>query len=166
MSAYTLSVYLHILAATGWIGSMLFFPAVIVPTLRNPEIKERLPALPRIVGTYYARFAWICLLVLIITGTTNLYFKNIGWALLSEPKFWQVGFGRILFWKLLFVVFATVATVVHHLLIGPRQFAAQENDPERRARLHKRASRLGRLISLLSLVILYYAVALVRGMPG
>jgi hypothetical protein len=34
---YTISVYLHVVAACAWVGSMLFFSIVVVPVLRHQD---------------------------------------------------------------------------------------------------------------------------------
>ncbi len=147
MTLYFLSVYLHVTAACAWIGSMFFFAAVVVPALRNRELAEHAPLVVRIVGKYYGRFGWVTLAVLLVTGCTNLWARGITWGQLSDGTFWNSGFGLALGHKLVFVAAVIVATAAHHVVQGSR----------------KRASSLGRVTLLLSLVIVYYAVSMVRG---
>lgn len=166
MSAYAISVFLHILAAAAWIGSMIFFAAVVVPVVRRPETKAKDPGLIRVFGARYRVLGWISLGTLIFTGTTNLYLRGIGWTAMTTPGFWSVGFGRVLGWKLALVGVVFVATVGHDLMAGRRQLDAIENDPAAAERFRRKASVLGRVVMLLSLVIVYLAVALVRGSFG
>ena len=115
---YIMSVWLHVVAATAWIGSMLFFAAVIVPAMRDPVAMAGAPALLRIVGRRYRVFGWSSLGVLIVTGVTNLYFRGIRWSMLSESTFWSTEFGRALGWKLLFVALVLCATSAHDVWMG------------------------------------------------
>ena len=58
---YTISVYLHILAACAWIGAMLFFVWVVVPWLRDPRTAKSVPLFLQIAGTRYRYFGWVSL---------------------------------------------------------------------------------------------------------
>jgi uncharacterized membrane protein len=147
MTLYFFSVYLHVVAACAWIGSMLFFAAVVVPALRNRDMTAHAALVTRIVGKHYGTFGWVSLAVLVATGCTNLWARGICWAQLTTREFWQSGFGLALGHKLVFVAAVIVATAAHYLVQGSR----------------KRASWLGRVTLLLSLVVVYYALALVRG---
>jgi uncharacterized membrane protein len=144
---YAASVWIHVVAATAWVGSMIFFSAVVVPVLRRGELRDAAPALVARVGNRYRRFGWIALAVLLLTGASNLYFRGIGFHLLASSDFWQTSFGRALGWKLGFVAVVLVLTGAHG--VGAR---------DRRV-----ASWLGRALLLASLAILYFATALVRG---
>jgi len=137
---YIVSVWVHVMAATAWVGSMLFFAAVAVPVMRAPEA---LPLL-RIVGRRYRVFGWIALGTLLVTGVSNLYFRGIRWALLTDRAFWSTEFGHALAWKLVFVGLVVGATLAHDAW---------------------RSALLGRATLLLSLVVLFFAVQLVRGGP-
>lgn len=151
MTAYLVSVWLHILAAAAWIGSMIFFAAVIVPVLRNPALRTHATQIVHAVGKRYRIFGWISLALLLITGLANLHFRGIGGALLSDANFWSAGFGRLLAYKLGLVGVVLVVTLVHELLAS---------------RLHgsrRVASMLGRFTLLVSIVIAFVAVAMVRG---
>lgn len=166
MAAYTISIFLHILAATAWIGSMIFFATVVVPVLRRPEMKTSAPALLRVLGARFRVLGWISLGTLLMTGATNLYLRGITLAVLMVPAFWSSGFGRVLGWKLGTVGLVIVATIGHELMAGQRQLDTMERDPAAGERFRRRASLLGRVVMLLSLVILFFAVALVRGSLG
>lgn len=108
---------------------------------------------------------WIALATLAGTGILNLRFRDIDWPVLSDSKFWATGFGRTLVWKLGLVVLVLIAAGAHDLLIGRRAIEALERAPDssKAKRTRRLASWLGRLTLLLSLAILFFAVALVRG---
>lgn len=144
MTFYVLSVWLHVLAATIWIGSMVFFAIVIVPVLRRENASPLI--LP--MGKRFGVLGRITLTTLILTGALNLHLRGITWANLGSHDFWSQDFGRMLAWKLLFVVLVVAATAFHDV---------------RSARSPRVASAIGRFMLLASLVILFFAVAMVRG---
>lgn len=145
---YALSVWLHVVAATAWVGSMIFFAAVAVPVLRRDDLRDAAPRLVALLGARFRVLGWIALGVLILTGIGNLYFRGIGWSLLATRDFWSTAFGRALAWKLALVALVLVATASHDALSG---------------RGRRTASWLGRSVLIASLAILYFATALVRG---
>ena len=77
---YTLSVFVHVLAACAWIGGMIFFGAVIVPVVRRPEYAGLFPDLVRRVGARFRVLGWVCLVVLVGTGIANLAVRGFGVA--------------------------------------------------------------------------------------
>jgi uncharacterized membrane protein len=165
---YTLSVFVHVVAACAWIGAMIFFSAVVVPVVRRPEFSGVFASIVRLVGARYRVLGWVCVIVLVATGITNLAVRGFGVAELTSAAFWHTEFGRTLAYKLIFVLLIVLATASHDVLFGARAMEKIRRDPTspaaRRARLA--ASWLGRATLLLSLVVLLFAVWLVRGMPG
>lgn len=144
---YTISAYLHILAACAWLGAMLFFALVIVPWLRDSRSAQHVPLFLQIAGTRYRYFGWISLGLLCLTGFSSLLLRGISPEILISPAFWSAGFGKILFYKLIFVVFVIIFTIIHDLLSGKSR---------------KQASWIGRCTLLLTLAVLYCAVSLTR----
>ncbi len=167
MGLYTATVWIHLVAATAWIGSMIFFAAVVVPVLRRPERRAEAPAILQALGVRFRVFGWVSLGVLVATGLGNLAFHGVGWTALADADFRQTSFGRALVWKLVLVALVILVTAAHDLLVGKRAMQRLARDPTSRAALRARrtASWLGRTTLLLSLAVLYFAVALVRGMP-
>jgi uncharacterized membrane protein len=148
MTLYLLCVWLHIVAATVWVGSMVFFAAAVVPAIRRPELREQAPTIVHLIGGGFRLVGVPSLVVLIVTGILNLHFRGIGWSLLASDDFWMTtAFGRALAWKLGLVTLVTIGTIAHDFLTDNRRVA----------------SVLGRLLLLASLAILFFAVALVRG---
>lgn len=162
---FVVLVWLHIVAATAWVGSMIFFAAVAVPVLRKPEVRAAAPRLIRLLGARFRVLGWVSLSVLIVTGITNLVARGIGWTTLGDATFWGTSFGRSLAYKLGLVAFVLVATVAHELLAGRRALDTLERDPTSPEAVRTRlvASWLGRAVMLASLAILFFATTLVRG---
>jgi putative copper resistance protein D len=165
VSVYAFSVWLHVVAAATWVGSMIFFTAVAVPVLRRKELRDAAPGLMRLLGVRFRVLGWIALGILVATGATNLYFRGVGWSLLFNRVFWSTPFGSALGWKLVFVAFVVVATAAHDVLAGRNALAALEREPSspQGVRARRIASWLGRAVLLASLAILFFATALVRG---
>ena len=158
-------VWLHVLAAAIWVGGMLFLALVLVPVVRREEYREHAPRLVHLTGTRFSRVGWVCLLVLVASGFTNLWFRGIGWAALTNVGFWTTPFGLVLALKLLLVAAVLGLSAWHDFGVGPRATAAWQADPgsAEAIRLRRLASWFGRLNLLLALVVLGLAAALVRG---
>jgi hypothetical protein len=153
MSAlYTLSVWVHVLAACAWVGSMIFFATAVVPVVRRPEFGDVSARMVRELGARFRVVGWTSLLVLVATGVANLTFAGIGPAQLTSTAFWSAGFGRTLAFKLSAVLLVVIVTAVHDALSTKRD-------------ARRVASWLGRVVLVLSVVVVLLAVWLVRGMP-
>jgi putative copper export protein len=150
---YLASVYVHIVAACAWIGSMLFFSLVVVPVIRRPEHVATAGPLVRMVGLRYRGFGWVCIGTLLVTGVINVWLRGVGLGALLSGPFWANGFGRALAYKLTGVLVVLGLTGAHDLLSLRPQAG-------RRA-----ASWLGRVTLLASLLVVLFATWLVRGMP-
>lgn len=161
---YVFSVWLHILAASVWLGGMVFFAAVIVPVMRNDALREKVGALVHELGVRFRTVGWTCLVLLLVTGLYNLHYRGLLDDLLTT-SFWGTSFGQILAIKL--VLFGVVLTIsgVHDFFIGPRATELLQKDPNdpRAQRMRKAASRFGRANLLLGLAVVALAVTLVRG---
>ena len=167
MSLYLFSVWLHVAAATAWIGSMLFFAFVVVPAMRVPEAAAGAHALLVALGRRYRVFGWSSLAVLFVTGVANLFLRGIGWSLLASRAFWSSDFGRALGIKLAVVALVIAATTAHDVWTGTdaaKAARANRGSPAARG-YRRRASLLGRSTLVLSLIALFFAVTLVRGAP-
>jgi putative copper resistance protein D len=167
MWAYTLCVWVHVIAATAWVGSMIFFAVVVVPVLRRPDLRATAPALIRSMGARFRALGWVSLGVLVVTGVLQLGFRGIGLADFAKPEFRASAFGRALDYKLALVALVLLVSLAHDALSGKRALEIMEREPgsARALRTRRAASWIGRATMLLSLAVLYFAVALVRGMP-
>lgn len=164
---YIITVWVHILAAAVWVGSMVFFAAVLVPVIRHPDYRASAGDLVHRTGVRYRVVGWAALLTLLASGTYLLVHREIGFGELFDPLFYATSFGRTLAAKLLVVAAIFVATLVHDLSMGPRAtrlLRERPNDP-RAIRVRLMARWWGRANLLLALVVLLLAVMLVRGAP-
>lgn len=54
MTLYTTSVIVHVVAACTWVGALIFFAAVVVPTVRREEYAPVRAQLVRTLGPAFA----------------------------------------------------------------------------------------------------------------
>jgi putative copper export protein len=94
----TIRLYIHVLAATVWVGGQLTL-AGLVPGLR--ALGEDLP---RTVARRFNRIAWPAFGVLVITGIWNVLTLN--------PR-WDTAYGRTVMVKVLVVTVAGVGAFLH-----------------------------------------------------
>ena len=162
---YLISVWLHILAAAIWIGSMVFVAAVLVPVLRHRDFTQVRARLLQRSGRGFRWLGWSVLATLLVTGLVNLAYRGYSWSALWSMAPWSNTWGRIMGWKLGFVSVLLLVNVFHDALVGPRAAGLLEARPAsaEALRARKLAAWLGRLELLLSLIILALAVMLVRG---
>ena len=163
---YVASVWLHILAATTWIGGMFFLVLVVVPWLRRQD-RAQAAKLMRETGTRFRSVGWACFGILIVTGTFNLYARGVRLGDFTSAEWLLSPFGKAVSIKLLIFAVVLGLSVFHDFVLGPRATRAVEGDPSSAdaLALRKLASWMGRANVLLALAIVWFAVIIVRGWP-
>lgn len=163
---YLVSVWIHVLAATVWIGGMLFLVLVVVPWLRKGKRPDAAIFL-RETGTRFRNVAWICFAVLFVTGTFNLWVRGVRLSDFGRAEWLLSPFGKTVVVKLAVFLVVMLISAVHDFIVGPRAtaaIAANPRSPEAQIE-RRRASALGRINVLLALVLVAAGVMLVRGVP-
>lgn len=165
-TAYVVSVFVHILAATTWLGGMLFVLLVVVPWLRRSE-RAQAARLMGALGLRFRTIEWVSFALLLVTGTFNSWVRGVRLADLVDPRWLGSPFGQALAWKLGLCVVVLAVSAVHDFVHGPAATSVTERDPSSplSERLRARASLLGRVNLLLGLAIVFLAGVLVRGWP-
>ena len=163
---FVVSMWIHLLTAMVWIGGLAFIAMVLVPTLRDPALRPQAIALLRTTGKKFQRIAYVSFVVLAVTGVTNLYLKA-GGSLALVVATLSTSYGRVLIVKVVLVLVIVVLALYHDFVVGPAAARALEADPTSATALglRRRASWLGRVNTLLSLVVMTLALLLVRGVP-
>jgi len=141
---YLASVWLHIIAAMTWTGSMVAFVVLVMPFFRTRPEAERARFLEWF-GPRFEAVSWSCLAVLVITGTFNLWSRGVQPADFLRPEWRATSFGHTLIWKLSLVAVVTLLSAAHARLQSKSQ-----------------ARWLGRSLLVIGLVIVALAVMLVR----
>ncbi len=114
--------WIHILAATIWVGPQVFFFVAAVPALRTVEDTQVRARAMRVLTTRYSYLAWGALAVLVITGIANLYEHD-----LDVGTLFDLNFGIIFQVKMTLLIATVVLTAVHSFIIGPRLLNMQES---------------------------------------
>lgn len=166
---YLTSVWIHILAATVWIGGIFFLVLVVVPWLRRDGTGAvDAGAFLRETGERFRNVGWTCFALLLVTGTFNLWVRGVRLGNLASVEWWTSPFGSAVGLKLAGFAVVLGVSAIHDFVIGPRATEAIQRDSgsNEAAALRRRASRLGRLNGVLALVLVALGVVLVRGWPG
>jgi len=159
-----LVVWLHVVAAAVWLGSMVFLALGVLPVLRRPEYRTVYGPILHAVGLRVRWIGWAALFVLVLTGLHNLAALGVvGYHVVSDQM--AGPFARALAWKLGLIGGIVGLNLLHDLWLGPRVTRAWQTDLKdpslRWVRLA--AAWIGRLVVLLTLAVFYLSVTLTRG---
>jgi putative copper export protein len=94
----TVRLYIHVLAATVWVGGQLTLAGVV------PGLRALGEDAPRTVARRFNRIAWPAFGVLVITGI---------WNVLTLSPQWDTAYGRTVMVKVLVVAVAGVTAFLH-----------------------------------------------------
>jgi putative copper export protein len=119
---YFLSVWIHIIAATIWVGGMLFLVLVVVPWLRRGDPASAGKML-RETGARFRNVGWVCFGLLLLTGTFNLWVRGVRLPDFTRTEWLSSGFGGTVVAKLALFAGVLVVSVVHDFFVGPRATA-------------------------------------------
>lgn len=163
MSLYFINVTVHVFAAILWLGGMFFLAVVGAPVLRSVEPAELRALLFRRLGEQFRTVGWIAILVLIITGTLNLWFRGmLSLDVLGSADYWGTRYGRALAWKVGAVTAMLIVQAVHDFSVGPAASRLTPGSAEALA-TRRRAALLARLSAVLGIIVVIAAVRLARG---
>ncbi|GBC98453.1 hypothetical protein HRbin17_00965 [bacterium HR17] len=166
-SLYFLAVWLHVLAATVWVGGMLFLSFVVIPTLRHPEVQPHRVKLLSLMAVRFRVIGWIALTTLLITGLFNVAARGFTVRDAFTGLLWEGEFGQTLAEKLTTFAVIVLLSAAHDFWVGPKATAsAQQGNPSADLeRWRKAAAWLGRINVALALLMVAFGVMLVRGRP-
>jgi len=146
-----ISLFFHLVAAIFWIGGMLFLSLIIAPFLMTIDPNERRKVY-RFVGQRYRKFAWVAIVILLVTGPLNLYLMNIPFSSIVSPS---SPHGMAFLVKIILVAIVVIISLIHDFYIGPK------------ARTDRRYSSyarfLGRINLFIALSVVLFAVLLRLG---
>ncbi len=152
-------VWIHLIAATFWVGGMLFLSLVAVPLLKKaPD-----PALAQREFINLARrfrmLVWVALSILLLTGSFLLpNVTDISIPFLEWPS--------VVLSKLSLVAMLIFMSLAHDRYIGPKVRTLKRKPTNELALVDKILLRLspliGRLTMILGLAVLFAAILMVR----
>lgn len=143
--------WLHIFAATVWVGPQVFLAAVAIPAVRTvADVKER-ARLMRLITTRFGYLAWAAMAVLVITGIGNVFEEE------DRDFLFDHHWGTIFEVKMTLVIATVVLTALHSFVIGPRMLAMQESvtDESQIASMRRTSIVISSVNGLLALGILF-----------
>ncbi len=146
--AEAVNPWLHILAATIWVGPQFMLFIAAVPAIRTVEDAQARARAMRVLTTRFGWLAWGAMAVLIITGIGNLYEHDVPIDVLFERNF-----GVIFQVKMTLLIIVIALTALHSFVIGPRvarlqETAASEAEVASARRLSMLVSGVALLVSL------------------
>jgi copper resistance protein D len=149
---YHISVWLHIIGVSFWIGGMLFLPMVLLPSIKDhPDRRNLLME----TGLRFRFFGYIILSLLLLTGISNMFLRGVDvtWRFLVVSRY-----GKLVLVKLaLFLSMITVSLI--HDVQARKRLATEEE--KRKFKIIALWS--GRILLIVSLVMAYIGVVLSRG---
>jgi putative copper export protein len=149
---YHISVWLHIIGVSFWIGGMLFLPMVLLPAIKNhPDRRNLLMQ----TGLKFRFFSYIVLGLLLVTGISNMFLRGIdvSWKFLYESRY-----GHLVITKFIFFLSILAVSLVHDVQAKKRLSTDEE---KRKFKIIAQWS--GRILLIISLVTAFIGVVLSRG---
>lgn len=163
MTGYTFVLWIHLLAATAWVGPQVFLFLVAIPAIRSiDQAPLRVRAL-EVLTSRYNTLAWGAMALLIVSGilTAGDRLQTIG-----DP--FSLRYGWLLLGKVILVGLAVALSAWHSFYLGPRlldlQRAAITAGPrvERQLWMLRRQSLAVSALNLSIAIIILLIVAVLR----
>ncbi len=157
-----LLTWVHLVAASIWVGGSIFLGVVLSPALRGamPDVAERM-RLIILVGKRFNKIAVPSLAILIATGLYNSH------ALLANPHFLgTTGYGMNLAVKIGLVLLLVAVYVAHVLTVRgdvEERIVAGTMRPAELQSLRRRVIILGEATVVISVAILFFAAMMDSG---
>jgi len=112
ITAWSIVRFLHIVAATVWVGGQLMLSGVVIPAARQQlDPVQRGPLIHTVARRYAAVSNFVVLPLALATGLGLLYHRGVRFNFLNSP-----GYGRLLTIKLALVLISVVLSIVHGIL--------------------------------------------------
>jgi putative copper export protein len=149
---YHISVWLHIIGVSFWIGGMLFLPMVLLPAIKDhPDRRNLLMT----TGLKFRFAGYIVLSLLLVTGILNMYLRGIdvSWKFLVISRY-----GKLVITKIVLFLLILAVSLVHDVQARKRLLSEEE-----KMRFKVIARWSGRILLLISLTMAFIGVVLSRG---
>jgi uncharacterized membrane protein len=114
--------WIHIVAATIWVGPQVFLFVAAVPAVRTIEDMKVRANVMRVLTKRFNYLAWGALTVLVITGIANLYEHD-----LDVDQLFDLNFGVVFQVKMTLLIVTVLLTGLHAHMLGPRLLNLQES---------------------------------------
>lgn len=157
-----LLTWVHLVAASIWVGGAIFLGVVLSPALRSamPDVEARM-RLIILVGRRFNKIAVPSLVILMATGLYNSHLLLANYHLLGESSY-----GIYLVIKMTLVAILVVVYMIHVRIIRKdvEESVVNKTMPSEELRsLRKRVIILGEVTVVLSVAILFFAALMDAG---
>jgi len=140
------------IAAMLWVGGMLFFSFVLIPSLKRGLTDGLRADLVSRVGKRFRVVGWISLVVILLSGVLRFYQEGRPLSVYSAAF-------KI---KLVLVLIMVLFTLLHDLVLGPKSVALSRSGLA--SGLSRKVVRVvARVNLLIALLVVWAAVSFVRG---
>ncbi len=156
----SITFWLHMLAATVWVGPQLFLFVASVPAVRLIEDRETRARVMRLTAYRFGYLAAAAMIVLVLSGISNLFQEGADAD--TDLSSFDNRYAWVFLAKMILVGLTVVFTAVHALVIGPRLLALQGSASEDGAatRLKVLSVASSALNLVLAIAIIYVAALL------
>jgi len=148
---YHISVWLHIIGVSFWIGGMLFLPMVLLPSIKDHPDRRNLLMQS---GLKFRFFGYIVLGLLLVTGISNIFLRgvDVSWKFLVISRY-----GKLVITKLVLFLCILAVSLLHDVQARKRL----STDEEKR-KFKIIAVWSGRILLIISLIMAFIGVVLSR----
>ena len=143
-----------------WVGPQFFLFIAAVPAVRTIDDTAARARVLRTITTRFGWMAWGALLVIVLSGISNLFQLGDETALdLGSPDYrWF----HVFTFKMVLVGVMVVLTALHTFVVGPRQLALMEQGDSgaEALRLRRLSIVMSSLVLLISIVVVFLGALL------
>lgn len=158
--AEAITPWLHILGVAVWVGPQFFLFIAAIPAVRTIEDARLRAGVLRILVTRFAWMAWAALLLIVLTGISNIFQEAEDFDNLLDYSYRWMNYFSL---KMVLVGVMVVLTALHTFVVGPRQLALAEQGEagsEEAARVRRASIILSSLVLLTSIVVIFLGALL------
>ncbi|PJZ46377.1 hypothetical protein EHQ30_07700 [Leptospira brenneri] len=145
-----------------WVGGMIFYVIVVIPVIRNPELKDQKLRLLQLTATQFRKISYYIFVVFILSGTGLLIQKGY-FEPSSIKELWTSNIGFMFIGKITLFSILFLSSLYHDFVTGPKTFTYQFTDTVRFERYRKTSSFFGRFNLLISVTIAVLGILASRG---
>ncbi|MCY4613447.1 MAG: CopD family protein [Nitrospira sp.] len=146
-----LITWVHLAAAIVLIGGLLYSQLVLNPVARGTPSDSTSREVVRLSGRRFRTIAWVCLIVLILTGAYQMLNES-GSARI------ETAWGVVLMLKLLLFAIAFGLLLIHDFIIDPYAPSSQDaSTPASSPTVQARADTLQKAVIVMTLAVLLVA---------
>jgi uncharacterized membrane protein len=157
---HAFTVWLHLLAVTIWIGPQFFVFIAALPAIREIGDRQLRAKVMRIVVTRFGYMAWAALVVIVLTGISNIFQTTDDFPYVFD---YDYRYAQVFSAKMTVLGITVLLTAIHTFIVGPRQMKLAEDpnpDEAEVARLRRTSMILSSLALLGSVTVLFLGALL------